>query len=156
MLWIQSRVDYNTQTTPDPNYNSTATASTVKPSTSFKGVWIFQSLNTTWFNNINTYLEANHPSSGVHNSNGSNHISFLVLFIFSFLFHSKTIFKTCLCCFLLFQSVELVCLLILFDSFIWFAFLVVIIEFLVVLIGAIVFFFVLIGSYVQKWVSMRV
>jgi len=45
---------------------------------------------------------------------------------------------------------------ILFGSFIWFAVLVVIIEFLVVLIGAIVFFYVLIASYVKKWVSMRV
>jgi len=42
MLWIQSRVDYNTQTTSDPNYNSTATASTTKPSTSFKGFGFFK------------------------------------------------------------------------------------------------------------------
>ena len=77
-------------------------------------------------------------------------------FISFFHFHSKTNSKTCLYCFLMFQSVELVCLVFIFGSFIVVVVLVVLIVFPWVLIGSFVLFLVLIGSYDKIWVSMWV
>jgi len=83
-------------------------------------------------------LKPIHPSSGVHNSKSYNHISFLFLFILSFHTHSILNSKTCLCCFLLFQSVELVWFLFMFGSLSWFAVLVDLIVFVEVSIGGII------------------
>ena len=55
MLWIQSRVDYKTQSTPDPIYDNSATTTTTFYI--LQRVWILQSLNTTWFNNLPLFDE---------------------------------------------------------------------------------------------------
>ena len=55
MLWIQSRVNYKTQSTPDPIWDISTTTST--NFNILQRVWILQSLNTTWFNNLPLFDE---------------------------------------------------------------------------------------------------